>query len=87
MGLIELKENLHKLIDQVNDESVLKAQYELLSKELALESDEDNSAVTLSEEERAAIQKGIDQIDQGEFYTHAEVKAKLKAKYPQLHTR
>ncbi len=84
MGLIELKENLHKLIDQVNNESILKTQYELLSKELALEND---GIVNLSEEEKVAIQTGIDQIDRGEFYTHAEVKAKLKAKYPQLHTR
>ena len=85
MGLIELKENLHKLIDKVSNESVLKAHHELLIRELEHENEGDS--VELSEMHIAAINKGASQIKNGEFYTHEEVMSKLKTKYPQLHTK
>lgn len=83
MGLVELKSNLHKLIDDISNESVLKAHHELLVRELELERDK----IELSETHLAAINKGIKQIDNGEYYTHEEVMSKLKSKYPQLYTK
>ena len=71
MSTVELKLSLHQLIDGVSDNSVLEAVYTLLSKATAnQEADWYNS---LSDEDKASIELGIQQADRGEFISHKQV--------------
>jgi predicted transcriptional regulator len=78
MSTAELKYNLVKLIESINDSQTLQAIYTLLSKKAETETDFWNE---LSNEEKAGIEEGLAQIDRGETIPHEEVMAEIKRKY------
>jgi len=73
MSTVELKLSLHQLIDGVSDNSVLEAVYTLLSKATA--NQEEDWYNLLSEEEKASIERGLDDLKNGRVVSH-EVAAK-----------
>ena len=78
MSTAELKYNLVKLIESINDSQTLQAIYTLLSKKTETEIDFWNE---LSDEEKAGIEEGLAQIERGETIPHEEVMAEIKRKY------
>lgn len=75
MNVIELKSNLHHLIDKINDKSILNAVRTILSKQVEKSADWWD---TISNEERAEIEQGLAEADQGEVIPHEEIMAKYK---------
>lgn len=75
MNVIELKSNLHHLIDKINDKSILNAVRTILSKQVEKS---DDWWDTISNEERTEIEQGLAEADQGEVIPHDEVMAKYK---------
>ena len=69
MQTAELKSHLHKLIDGISDNSVLQAVHTLLSK-AAVSGDWWDE---LSEEDRKAIEIGLEQANNGELISHKQV--------------
>ena len=78
MSTTELKYNLVKLIESINDNRTLQALYTLLSKKVATEIDFWDQ---LSDEEKKGIEEGLAQIERGETIPHEEVMAEIKLKY------
>ena len=76
MGKEEIKNKIHQLIDEIEDESALNMLYEdaVEYKSNASSFKEDE----LTDEQWASVQKGITQIENGEFFTEEEVKQKIK---------
>jgi predicted transcriptional regulator len=74
---IDVRSELHELIDTIQNQSVLQAVYTLLAAQ--------RSAVLppaeLSGEEAAAVAEGIRQLDAGEGLPHEQVVADIWAKY------
>jgi predicted transcriptional regulator len=71
-----IKNQFHKLIDSIDDESVLQLLYEdavEYSKVSDVADDE------LTEDQMAEIKEGLRQIENGEFTTHEEMLEKIKA--------
>lgn len=69
MGTSELKSNLHALIDHASDDAMLRAIYTLLSS-----ADSSNIAPNdFSDEEKKAIEKGLDDIKNGRVVPHEVV--------------
>jgi predicted transcriptional regulator len=79
MSTAELKSNLHKLIDKVEDNKMLKITYLLLSK---TEDDDKDWWDTISAKEKAAIEKGLKDIDKGHVFSHAKVMKEIRAEFP-----
>jgi predicted transcriptional regulator len=75
MDVIELRADLHNMIDKISDGNVLNAVKTLLSGKTAKQADWWN---TISEEERAEILQGLAEADSGELILHDEVMAKYK---------
>lgn len=65
---LNLKNQLHSMIELIKDESILQAVYTLLKKEWEVE----EMYVTVSEAELLAIDEGLAQLENGEEYEHAE---------------
>ena len=70
MSTTELKSNLYKLIDSINDSKTLNAIYTLLSAKTSAGADWWDA---ISTEEKAAIEEGIAQLERGEGIPHEEV--------------
>jgi predicted transcriptional regulator len=65
----KIKEKIHKLIEEIEDEGALQMLYDdAVEYTTQEETDEE-----LSEEQWASIQRGLKQIEDGETYTHEEV--------------
>jgi len=77
MNTVEIKTDLHQLIDKINDVSILNAVKVLLSKGEA----ETDWWDEISAEERHAIEQGLAEADRGEVIPHEEVMKQVKAKY------
>ncbi len=75
MNVIELRSDLHSLIDRINDANILSAVKTLLSKQNANTADWWN---TISDEERAEIEQGLAEAERGEVIPHKEVMEKYK---------
>jgi predicted transcriptional regulator len=75
MDVIELRADLHNMIDKISDSNVLIAVKTLLSGKTIKQADWWN---TISEEEREEIMQGIAEADRGELIPHDEVMAKYK---------
>jgi predicted transcriptional regulator len=75
MDVIELRADLHNMIDKISDSNVLNAVKTLLSGKTEKQADWWN---TISEEERAEILQGLAEADRGELILHEEVMAKYK---------
>lgn len=78
MSTAELKSNLYKLIDSINDSKTLQSIYTLISNKGVSEVDFWDE---LSDEQKAEIEESIAQADRGEVIPHEEVMARIKERY------
>ncbi len=78
MDIVELRTDLHKMIDQISDSNVLNAVKTLLSGKTAAQEDWWDE---VSDEDRKAIEEGLEQLDRGEYLTRSEVREKIQEKY------
>jgi hypothetical protein len=74
MSTAELKLSLHELIEGTTDNSVLEAVFTLLSK--VNSNDEDDWYSNLSDEAKASIERGLDDVKNKRFVPYSEIKAK-----------
>ena len=65
---LNIKHELHAMIDLIKDESILSAVYTILKKEWQAE----EMYVSVSDVELQAIDEGLAQLDNGEEYSHEE---------------
>ena len=75
MDVIELRTDLHNMIDKINDSNVLNAVKTLLAGKATKQPDWWD---TISDEEREEIEQGLAEADRGEVIPHEEVMAKYK---------
>ena len=75
MDVIDLRTDLHNMIDKITDSSVLNAVKTLLSDRSTTQADWWD---TISENERAEIEQGLAEAERGEVVPHEEVMAKYK---------
>jgi hypothetical protein len=66
MSAPEIKEKLTKLINNLDDEELLREIYQMVS--------DDSEVYTLSESQKLQITKAKQEIKQGMFHTHEEAK-------------
>lgn len=78
MNAVELKSDLHRLIDKVNDVDILKAVKIILSKESKSRTDWSD---TLSDRLKTELEESILEADQGKTLTHEEAMKQIKKKY------
>jgi predicted transcriptional regulator len=76
MSTTELKYNLFKAIDSINDSKALKDIYSFITKKTVIDFWDE-----LSFEEKEAIEEGIAQAERGELISHEEVMAEIKHKF------
>lgn len=82
MGTVELKLSLHQLIDGVTDNAVLEAIHTLLSKTAS--NQEEDWYLSLSEEAKASIQRGIDDLNNGHTISNEEAMNRIHDKVSRL---
>lgn len=82
MSTVELKLNLHQLIDGVNDTSILEAVYTLLSKASA--SSEGDWYESLSKEAKVSIERGLDDLKHGRTTTNEEAMSRINQRISKL---
>ncbi|MCD6598012.1 MAG: hypothetical protein J7L04_10010 [Bacteroidales bacterium] len=78
MNAVELKSDLHQLIERANDLSILEAVKIILSKESVHKGD---WADTLSDSQKEEIEASIEEADQGKTISHAEALQQIKNRY------
>ncbi|MES2591593.1 MAG: hypothetical protein V4608_06890 [Bacteroidota bacterium] len=76
MSTTELKYNLFKVIDSINDNKALKDIYSFITKKADVDFWDE-----LSDEQRAAIEESIAELDNGKGIPHEQVMKEIKAKY------
>ena len=79
MSTIELRSDLHTLIDSIKDQSLLSRVREVINQ--ILSSEKVDCWDELSSEEKAAINEGLAQAKRGEGATHAQVMKEMRSKY------
>lgn len=75
MNVVELRSNLHSMIDKVTDSKVLYAIQTLLA---ATTLNENDWWDTISGDERSEIEQGICEADNGDVIAHDEVMEQFK---------
>jgi predicted transcriptional regulator len=75
MDVIELRTDLHNMIDKISDSNILQAVKTLLSSKNLSEAD---WWETIDEAERAQIEQGLNEAERGEVISHEDVMAKYK---------
>jgi len=80
MSTLELKSNLHDLIEDIEDNDILSAVYLLLAKQQN-KADEKDFWDELPEYVKAGIEEGLVQSERGEGIPHDEVMKQIQAKY------
>ena len=63
---------------KVNDESIIEKLYNTLREEIS------NKKIPLSDEEKSAIDRGVNDVKNGRVLTGGQVRDKLRKKYPNL---
>ncbi|NBC82788.1 MAG: hypothetical protein GVY19_05345 [Bacteroidetes bacterium] len=63
---------------KVNDESIIEKLYNTLKEEIS------NKRLPLSDEEKSAIDRGLDDVKNGRVLSDGQVRDKLHKKYPNL---
>ncbi len=79
MSASAIRKNLHLAIDNIKDESFLNAMYTIVSAKNV-----DNHIDlwdTLSKQEKAAIEKGLKDIEEGNVFSHESVRKAIKTRY------
>lgn len=79
MTTIEIKSDLHKLIDKTEDINVLKSILLILKKIVTKENVDFWDLI--SEEEKAEIEKGLLEIKKGELISNEDVLREVREKY------
>ncbi len=74
MNAVELKSDLHRLIDKVEDTTILNALRAILSKEVRDEDFWDELPPSVKE----SVKRGMEQAKRGETRPHAEVMKKYE---------
>ena len=74
MSKQELKQKIHRLVDDIEDEQALKMLYEDAVEYKTSADVEDE----LTDEQWAEIQEGLRQIENGEMVTHEEMLEKIR---------
>jgi len=75
MDIVDLRTDLHNMIDKISDSNVLNAVKTLLSGKAATQTDWWD---TISDEEKAEIEQGLAEADRGEVIPHEEVMKKYE---------
>jgi predicted transcriptional regulator len=75
MDVIELRTDLHNMIDKISDDKILNAIKTLLSEKTSEEVDWWDK---ISDEERDEIKQGLTEAENGDVITHDEVMKKYK---------
>ena len=81
MSAAEIKFQLHQLIENTNDTSLLDKAYTALSKLFTKQHTVDWWD-TISLEEKQGIEEGLKDIEQGRIYSHEQVMKELKTEFP-----
>lgn len=81
MSTITLKAQINELLNTVEDERFLQSITAMLQTYVAEET------VTLTSEEKAAIEKGLQDVEAGRLITHQQVKQNSQARYPELNPK
>ena len=76
MSTAELKYNLFKAIDSINDSKTLKDIYSFITQKENVDFWDE-----LSNQEKEAIEEGIAQAERGEFISHEEVMVEIKNRF------
>ena len=76
MSNAELKYSLFKAIDAINDSKVLQEIYNLVGTRKTLKADWWDE---LTPGQKASVERGIKDLEEGKFYSHEEVMEKSKA--------
>ena len=75
MSSSELKENLHKRIDELSDHQIEKAYGGLVN---FLNQQTAEGWSDISDEDKVAIEKGLDQIQKGQTLSHEQAMSNLR---------
>jgi predicted transcriptional regulator len=75
---VELRQGLHKMIDQIKDVSILQAVYVILEREKKHEEGGEDFYDTLHPLLQASIERGLEQIKKGETVPHEEVRKRYE---------
>ena len=81
MSTAEIKFQLHQLIENTNDTSLLDKAYTALSKLFTRQHTADWWD-TISLEEKQGVEEGLKDIEQGRVYSHGQVMKELKTEFP-----
>ena len=79
MGTTKLKSSLHKLIDKVEDNTILNAVYSILNEVVS-----SRSTTTLTPLEKKAVDDALKSVKRGDTFANKDVMAEMKRKYPKL---
>jgi predicted transcriptional regulator len=79
MDIKTLKSEIYQMLDQL-DEQGLNEVNEMVTAYLK-QTDEEEQWDTLSDEDKAAIDEGLQQLERGEYYTHEEVMERIHRKF------
>ncbi len=78
MNAIDLKSDLHQLIEKANDLNILQAVKVILSKESVRNTD---WADTISDSLREELEASIEEADQGKTISHADARQQIRNRY------
>ena len=81
MTTIQLKSDLHRLIDSIEDTVILKAIQQILKKQLKSKSDFWNE---LPENIKLSIERGLSQADKNELLSNENILLEAKEKYKKV---
>lgn len=79
MNIQEMKSKIHHLVDELQDESILKEVSRILSGESEYDILDD-----LTDEQLAGLEKAREEVRQGKGMPLADFKRKMETKWPQL---
>ena len=80
MKQVEIKGNLHKIIDNIEDNNLLDAVYAFLLK-LTERQEKTDFWEGLTDEQKSVIDAGIAQLDAGQGIPHEEVMKRIRNKF------
>ena len=81
MSTITLKAQINELLNTVEDERFLQSITAMLQTYVAEET------VILTSEERDAVEKGLQDVQDGRLISHQQVKQNSQARYPELNPK
>lgn len=80
MSTAEIKTSLHKMIDAIEDNTILNAVYAILFKVTGKKV----SSIALTKAEKIAVDKAIESVDKGILHSHNEVMEEMRKAHPDV---